>query len=146
MTMTTQEDLSKRFLLKSLDSRLQILEERLAEIEEEIQERKRISDTIMERLQRRKEQHMGMLNDRSALRSAVEGENFYERRAKTLKKMERIDEAINREMEQQWRDIQQLTRERRELREKREELRARRRSVEELLDEGLEEGRDPTLT
>lgn len=109
-----RENLPKRFLFRSLASRLRIVEERLQEIEEEIEERERIGN---------------------ALRSAVEGGTFYERRAKVLKKMERIDGEINQEMEQQWRDIQWLTRERRELKEKREELLARKRSVGELLED-----------
>ncbi len=136
------DERSRQYLRHSLQRRLAILEDRLAEIEADIQERKRISEAIMERLQTRKRRYMGMLNDRDALRSHVAGEGFYERRAKLLRRIEEIDERINREMEGQWRDIQQLTRERRELRERREELWARQRSTEELLDEDPDDSRD----
>lgn len=139
-----EDDLSEEFLLQSISRRIRIIDDRLIEIEEEIKERERIGETIMRKLQARKEEYMGCLYDENALMSKAEGKDFFERRVNMLKKIERIDQEINKEMSQLWRDLQDLTKERRELKERKEELLAKRRSVEKLskeLSEKKEGGR-----
>jgi chromosome segregation ATPase len=137
---SSNKDLSEDPLIESLSNRIKIIEDRLEEIAEEIEERKRIGEAVMRKLEDYKKESMGYLNDEDALRSRVEGKDFYERRANMLKRIEGIDQQINKEMSQLWRDIQDLTEERRELRERRELLLAKRRSAEKVLRELGREG------
>jgi len=137
---SSDKDLSEDPLIESLSNRINIIEDRLEEIAEEIEERKRIGEAVMRKLEDYKKESMGYLNDEDALRSRVEGKDFYERRANMLKRIEGIDQQINKEMSQLWRDIQDLTEERRELRERRELLLAKRRSAEKVLRELGREG------
>lgn len=128
--------ISPDFLLQSLNRRLEIVDQRLAEIEGDIEDRKEIGEKIMRQKQDKKEKYRSCLTNKWKLRKNVEGDDLYERKANMRSKIDDLDQEINREMTKQWKDIQKLTKERRELKEKREELKRRKSAAKKALGEG----------
>jgi len=131
-----EDSLSPKELLYSLHSRIKIIEDRLEEIDEEIEKRKKIGEKIMQSKQDKKSEYMSYLTKPHQIKQKVKGSDFDEQRATVQEKIDQLDHEINKEMESQWRDIQKLTEEKRDLKEKREELKRRKMAASRALGKG----------
>jgi chromosome segregation ATPase len=128
-----EDYLSPKELLYSLHSRIKIIEDRLEEIDEEIEKRKEIGERIMRNKQDKKSEYMSYLTKPHKIKKKVKGNDFDEQRASVQEKIDQLDHEINEEMESQWRDMQKLTEEKRDLKEKKEELKRRKMAASRAL-------------
>lgn len=131
-----EDYLSPKELLYSLHSRIKIIEDRLEEIEEEVEKRKEIGEKIMRNKQDKKWEYMSYLTKPHKIKKKVKGSNLDEQRATVQEKIDQLDHEINEEMESQWRNIQKLTEEKRDLKEKKEELKRRKMAASRALGKG----------